>query len=77
MAISNSIREIMNKGSWIRQMFEEGARLKDLHVRVVVETPTKLSARQKDLLKEFDDCCDQESNPIQESFVESIKNLFS
>jgi len=43
----------------------------------VVETPTKLSARQKDLLKEFDDCCDQESNPIQESFVESIKNLFS
>ena len=49
----------------------------DLHVRVVVETPTKLSARQKDLLKEFDDCCDQESNPIQESFVESIKNLFS
>ena len=49
----------------------------DLHVRVVVETPTKLSVRQKDLLKEFDDCCDQESNPIQESFVESIKNLFS
>ena len=27
--------------------------------------------------KEFDDCCNQESNPIQESFVESIKNLFS
>jgi DnaJ-class molecular chaperone len=46
-------------------------------VRVVVETPTKLSARQNDLLKEFDDCCDEESNPIRENFVESIKNLFS
>ena len=31
MAISHSIREIMQKGSWIRQMFEEGARLKALH----------------------------------------------
>ena len=31
MSISPSIREIMQKGSWIRQMFEEGARLKALH----------------------------------------------
>ena len=31
MTISHSIREIMQKGSWIRQMFEEGARLKALH----------------------------------------------
>ena len=28
MAISHSIREIMQNGSWIRQMFEEGTRLK-------------------------------------------------
>ena len=49
----------------------------DLHVRTVVETPTKLSTRQKELLKEFDDCCDVESNPIREKFVKSIKNLFS
>ena len=49
----------------------------DLHVRVVVETPTKLSGRQKELLKEFDDCSDGESNPIRDKFVESIKNLFS
>ena len=31
MTISHSIREIMQKGSWIRQMFEEGSRLKALH----------------------------------------------
>ena len=49
----------------------------DLHVRVVVETPSKLTAKQKELLKEFDDCCEEESNPIREKFVETIKNLFS
>ena len=49
----------------------------DLHVRVVVETPTKLTVRQKELLKEFDECSDSNSNPIHDKFVEKIKNLFS
>jgi len=49
----------------------------DLHVRIVVETPTKLSERQIELLKEFDDCSDEESNPIRDKFVKSIKNLFT
>jgi len=49
----------------------------DLHVRIVVETPTKLSERQIELLNEFDDCCDDESNPIRDKFVKSIKNLFT
>ncbi|MEO1839386.1 MAG: DnaJ C-terminal domain-containing protein, partial [Candidatus Lambdaproteobacteria bacterium] len=49
----------------------------DLHVRIVVETPTKLSERQIELLKEFDDCSDEESNPIRNKFVKSIKNLFT
>ena len=31
MSISHSIRESMVKGSWIRQMFEAGARLKAEH----------------------------------------------
>ena len=49
----------------------------DLHVRVVVETPTKLTSRQKELLKEFEECSDSNSNPIHDKFVEKIKNLFS
>ena len=28
MSIANSIRESLESGSWIREMFEEGARLK-------------------------------------------------
>ena len=31
MSIANSIRQSMEKGSWIRQMFEAGARLKAEH----------------------------------------------
>ena len=31
MSIAYSIRQSMEKGSWIRQMFEEGARLKAEH----------------------------------------------
>ena len=49
----------------------------DLHVRVVVETPSKLTAKQKELLKEFDYFCEDESNPIRDKFVKKIKNLFS
>tara|TARA_Y100001970_G_C14169463_1_gene823281 strand:- start:35 stop:1150 length:1116 start_codon:yes stop_codon:yes gene_type:complete len=49
----------------------------DLHVRVVIETPTKLTSRQKELLKEFDECSDSNNNPIHDKFVEKIKNLFS
>ncbi len=49
----------------------------DLHVRVFVETTSKLTAKQKELLKELDDCCEDESNPIRDKFVKKIKNLFS
>ena len=43
----------------------------------IAETPTKLTSRQKELLKEFDECSDVNSNPIHDKFVEKIKNLFS
>ncbi len=54
-----------------------GGGLGDLHVMVILDTPTKLTPRQKELLKEFDDCSDANSNPIHDKFVEKIKNLFS
>ncbi|MCI0748208.1 MAG: molecular chaperone DnaJ [Verrucomicrobia subdivision 3 bacterium] len=48
----------------------------DLHVRVTVEVPTKLSAAQKAKLQEFADACDENVNPISQSFFEKAKNLF-
>lgn len=49
----------------------------DLHVRIVVETPTHLTARQKELLVEFEECCDESSHPLRDKFIDSLKNLFS
>jgi molecular chaperone DnaJ len=50
----------------------------DLFVKLHVETPVNLSARQKELLEEFrsigkDDTCQPESK----SFFDKIKDLFA
>ena len=48
----------------------------DLHARVVVETPTKLTAKQKELLRDFDAVDDIAHKPQQKSFLDKVKELF-
>jgi molecular chaperone DnaJ len=48
----------------------------DLHVRVAVEVPSKLNAAQKAKLQEFAELCDENVNPITQSFFEKAKSLF-
>lgn len=48
----------------------------DLHVRVVVEVPTKLNTAQREKLQEFADLCDTDTNPISKGFFERAKNFF-
>jgi len=48
----------------------------DLHVRVQVEVPTRLTAEQKAKLQEFAGLCDENVNPISKSFFEKARNLF-
>ena len=48
----------------------------DLHVRVQVEVPTRLTAEQKAKLQEFAELCDEDVNPISKGFFEKAKNLF-
>jgi molecular chaperone DnaJ len=45
-------------------------------VRVVVETPTGLNAKQKSLLQDFAQACGEEVNPLSRSFMEKVKRLF-
>lgn len=45
-------------------------------VKVVVETPTGLNAKQKKLLQEFARECGENVNPISRSFMEKVKKLF-
>jgi molecular chaperone DnaJ len=50
-----------------------GYRQGDQIVRVLVETPQKLSRKQKDLLKEFDDLADSKAYPLHEKFREDTE----
>ena len=48
----------------------------DLFYEVVVQVPTRLSARQKELLDEFRRVSEDEAGPRLSKFVERMKNLF-
>ena len=46
------------------------------HFFVVVETPTKLTKEQKELLRKLDGTMDSKSTPKAKKFFESLKDLF-
>ncbi len=48
----------------------------DLFIQVIVEIPTNLSRKQKDLLEEFATLENEASSPLQQSFADKIKNFF-
>jgi len=48
----------------------------DLFVRVVVETPTKLNERQKELLEEFARISGEEEHPLTKKFLDKFKEVF-
>jgi molecular chaperone DnaJ len=48
----------------------------DLHVRINVEVPTRLSSAQKAKLQEFAQLCDGKENPLSQGFFEKAKDLF-
>ena len=47
----------------------------DQVVRLAVETPRKLSARQRELLEEFARISGEEVHPLSKSFLEKVKSL--
>jgi molecular chaperone DnaJ len=49
----------------------------DLMVRVMVQTPTKLSRQQRDLLKQLGDSLEVENKPHSLNFLSKMKDLFS
>ena len=62
------------KGRGVKNL--QGYSRGDLHVRIQVEVPARLTAEQRAKLKEFADLCDENANPITRSFLEKAKNLF-
>ena len=59
------------KGKGVKNLQDHGQG--DLHVRVQVEVPTRLTAEQKAKLQEFAALCDEDVNPISKSFFEKAK----
>ena len=45
-------------------------------VRVVVETPRKLSARQRELLEEFARNGGEEVSPVNKGFLDRVREMF-
>ena len=62
------------KGKAIRDV--HGGHPGDQHVRVTVETPTRLTSKQKELLKEFAALSGEEVNPLSKGFFDKMKELF-
>jgi molecular chaperone DnaJ len=48
----------------------------DQHVRVVIETPTELNSKQKELLERFQEASSELSHPVTKSFFDKVKQLF-
>ena len=53
-----------------------GHGLGDEEIRIVVETPTQLSEKQMDLLRQFAAASGEKVNPKTSSFVNKVKNIF-
>ena len=49
----------------------------DLHVRVFVEVPTKLSKEQKELLQRFAESSGEDISPQRKSFLDKVKDLLN
>jgi molecular chaperone DnaJ len=49
----------------------------ELLVRILVEVPSKLSSRQKQLLRQFAEASGEDTNPMGRGFLEKVKALFS
>ena len=49
----------------------------DILARVQVEVPTRLNAEQRKALEHFAQLCGEENTPLQKSFTERLRDLFS
>jgi len=65
------------KGKGVKPV--RGGAIGDLLCKVVIETPVKLTAKQKELLKEFDDSMhgdDKKHNPQGSTWMNGVKKFF-
>ena len=69
---SGSVQRLKGKGVADVRGYGQG----DVLARLVVETPKKLSARQRELLEEFARLSGEEVHPISKGFLDKVKEMF-
>jgi molecular chaperone DnaJ len=69
---SGKVFRMKGRGVKDVQGFQQG----DQHVRVTVETPTHLTSKQKELLREFAAIGGEDVNPLSKGFFDKMKQLF-
>jgi molecular chaperone DnaJ len=70
---SQSGRQMRLRGKGMPAL--RGKEIGDMFIELAVETPVNLTARQKELLREFDKLSEQ-NNPQSEGFFSSVKNFW-
>ena len=48
----------------------------DMYIELAVETPVKLTGKQKELLREFEDSCAHSNNPNANGFFDKVKSFW-
>lgn len=48
----------------------------DMYIELAVETPVKLTSKQKELLREFEESCAHSNNPNASGFFDKVKNFW-
>jgi molecular chaperone DnaJ len=71
---TQSLSMVRLKGKGIKRL--NGSGFGDQVVRLIIETPTKLSARQRELLIQFQEEDNRESHPGVMSFVQKFREIF-
>ena len=71
---SQSGRQMRLRGKGMPAL--RGAGTGDMFIELAVETPVKLTARQRELLKEFAEISEAQNNPLGSRFVNSVKGFW-
>ena len=71
---SQSGRQMRLRGKGMPAL--RGAGTGDMFIVLAVETPVNLTARQKELMREFEDLSEHNNNPESSSFFSSVKNFW-
>ncbi len=71
---SQSGRQMRLRGKGMPAL--RGAGFGEMYIELAVETPVKLTAKQKELLREFEESCAQSNTPNTSGFFEKVKSFW-